>query len=153
MASQVLNDCAIPPPHCCYCALITRRCLYVDVVNATWYALRPDWRPLLGNELFDKSDEFEKPNIVYCFGVGDVGPLSSGTVCAFVKGKNLRKAKRHNNITETWHLRAVYTEHIARISITWCYRAHCIASLCEALAVLDPVEPQVVKIACTKRKR
>jgi hypothetical protein len=77
MASQVLNDCAIPPPNGCYCALITRRCLYVDVVNATWYPLRPDWRPLLGNELFDKSDEFEKPNFVYFVGLGDVGPLSS----------------------------------------------------------------------------
>ena len=65
MASQVLNDCAIPPPYGCYCALITRRCLYVDVVNATWYPLRPDWRPLLGNELFDKSDEFEKPIIAH----------------------------------------------------------------------------------------
>ena len=28
----------------------------------------------------------------------------------FVKGKNLRKAKRHNNMTETWHLRAVYAD-------------------------------------------
>jgi len=81
--------------------------LYVDVVNATWCALRPDWRPLLGNELFDKNNALEKPNFVYFVGVGDVGPLSSDTVFAFVKGKNLRKAKRHNNIADTWHLRAV----------------------------------------------
>ena len=107
MASQVLNDCAIPPPYGCYCTLITRRCLYVDVVNATWYPLMQVWRPLLGNELFDKSDEFEKPNFVFCFGVGDVGPLNSDTVFAFVKGKNHRNAKRHNNIADTWHLRAV----------------------------------------------
>ena len=32
------------------------------------------------------------------------------------------------------------TEHVARISIKWCYRAHCIAPLCQAHAVLDPVE-------------
>ena len=76
MASQVLNDCAVLPPHGCYCELITRRCLYIAVVNATWYPLMPVWRPLLGNELFQKSDEFQKPNIVYCFGVVDVGPLS-----------------------------------------------------------------------------
>ena len=75
MASQVLNDCAVLPPHGCYCELMTRRCLYIDVVNATWYPLMPVWRPLLGNELLQKSDEFQKPNIVYLFGVVDVGPL------------------------------------------------------------------------------
>ena len=31
------------------------------------------------------------------------------------------------------------TEHIVRMSIKWCYRAHCVTTLCEALAVLDPV--------------
>jgi hypothetical protein len=39
-----------------------------------------------------------------------------------------------NFIGEPYEIGA--TEHIARISIKWCYRAHCIASLCEALAVL-----------------
>ena len=48
----------------------------------------------------------EIPNIVF-FCVRDIGPLSSDSVFAFVNSKNLRKAKRHNNITETWHLRAV----------------------------------------------
>ena len=43
-----------------------------------------------------------------------------------------------NFIGEPYEIGA--TEHIARISIKWCYRAHCIATRCEALAVLDPVE-------------
>ena len=38
-----------------------------------------------------------------------------------------------NFIGEPYEIGA--TEHIARISIKWCYRAHCIATLCEALAV------------------
>ena len=38
-----------------------------------------------------------------------------------------------NFIGEPYEIGA--TEHIARISVKWCYRAHCIATLCEALAV------------------
>ena len=42
-----------------------------------------------------------------------------------------------NFIGEPYEIGAA--EHIVRMSIKWCYRAHCMTTLCEALAVLDAV--------------
>ena len=45
---------------------------------------------------------------VYFCGVGDIGPLSLRyNFCFFCREQEPLKSKKHNNITETWHLRAV----------------------------------------------
>ena len=88
---------------------------------------------------------------MFFFGVGDVGPLSSDTVLAFVNSKNLRKAKRHNNITETWHLRAVGANKSTPVVPFVCMVKSSIMSFC-FLCVRDigPEIPNIVFSVCQR---